>query len=110
MRRIVSSKTMPAMTRASFFRPCLRYSAPWSRKSSKVSAIAWFSTARKSGSRGTRSRGLDYEIARPRGYLDHRATIHPPIFIQLRARSQKSIILDRTYRRRVPLSSKIVRA
>jgi hypothetical protein len=31
MRLIVSSNTMPAMTAASFFRPCLRYSARRSR-------------------------------------------------------------------------------
>ena len=32
MRRTVSSNTIPAITAASSFRPCLRYSAPWSRK------------------------------------------------------------------------------
>jgi hypothetical protein len=32
MRRTVSSNTIPAITAASSLRPCLRYSAPWSRK------------------------------------------------------------------------------
>ena len=32
MRRTVSSNTIPAITAASSFRPCSRYSAPWSRK------------------------------------------------------------------------------